>query len=181
MLPLFYLIKRDLCLFLSQDLVLLPLLAARHRHRDFNTVGDGAQLPSLNSLIMQERLSTQRCTSCCKLCDCQKMPVLKQTIRGGHGAPWFCPTFIGMPEHLFLLVVQFEDPGTAKTLLNDQHEQTLVLSNTQIVVISFQFPHRFESEDYAKPWFCLTPRQLSQVISSSIGLSPRTIQDFGSV
>ena len=46
------------------------------------------------------------------------MLFLKQTIRKGHGAPWFYPTFIGMPERLFLPVVRFEDPGAAKTLLN---------------------------------------------------------------
>ena len=46
------------------------------------------------------------------------MLVLKQTIRGGHGVPWFYPTLIGMPERLFLPVVWFEDPGAAKTLLN---------------------------------------------------------------
>ena len=46
------------------------------------------------------------------------MLVLKQTIRGGHGAPWFYLTLIGMPERLFLLVVWFEDLGAAKALLN---------------------------------------------------------------
>ena len=46
------------------------------------------------------------------------MPVLKQTIRGGHDAPWFYPTLIGTPEHLFLPVVWSEDPGAAKALLN---------------------------------------------------------------
>ena len=46
------------------------------------------------------------------------MLVLKQTIRGGHGVPWFCPTLIGMPERLFLLVVWFEDPGAVMALLN---------------------------------------------------------------
>ena len=46
------------------------------------------------------------------------MLVLKQTIRGGHGVPWFCTTLIGMPERLFLLVVWFEDPGVAIALLN---------------------------------------------------------------
>ena len=46
------------------------------------------------------------------------MLVLKQTIRGGHGASWFCPTLIGMPKRLFLLIVWFEDPGAAKALLN---------------------------------------------------------------
>ena len=46
------------------------------------------------------------------------MLVLKQTIRGGHGAPWFCPTLIGMPKRLFLLVVCSEDSGAAKALLN---------------------------------------------------------------
>ena len=139
------------CLHLSQDLVLLPLSVARHRHRDFNTIGDGAQLPPLNSLTMQERPSTQRSISCCKPCDHQKMLVLKQTIRRGHGAPWFCPTLIGMPERLFLLVVLSEDLGVAKALLNAWQEQTLVLSNTQIVVTSYQFSHRFWFEDHARP------------------------------
>ena len=46
------------------------------------------------------------------------MPVSKQTIQGGHGAPWFCPTLIGMPERLFLPVVWSEVPGVAMTLLN---------------------------------------------------------------
>ena len=46
------------------------------------------------------------------------MLVLKQTIRGGHGASWFCPTLIGMPERLFLPIVWSEDPGAAKALLN---------------------------------------------------------------
>ena len=46
------------------------------------------------------------------------MLVLKQTIRGGHGASWFCPTLIGMPKRLFLLIVWFEDPGADKALLN---------------------------------------------------------------
>ena len=46
------------------------------------------------------------------------MLVLKQTIRGGHGAPWFYPTLIGMPERLFLLVVWSENPGAVKVLLN---------------------------------------------------------------
>ena len=46
------------------------------------------------------------------------MLVLKQTIREGHGAPWFCPTLIGMLERLFLLIVWSEDPGAAKALLN---------------------------------------------------------------
>ena len=46
------------------------------------------------------------------------MLVLKQTIRGGHGAPWFCPTLIGMPEHLFLPIVWSEDLGATKALLN---------------------------------------------------------------
>ena len=40
--------------------------------------------------------------------------------------------------------------------------------------------HRFESEDHARPWFCLTFRYLSRVISFSTGLSPRTIQDLSS-
>ena len=43
---------------------------------------------------------------------------LKQTIRGGHGASWFCLTLIGMSERLFLPIVRFEDPGAAKALLN---------------------------------------------------------------
>ena len=43
---------------------------------------------------------------------------LKQTIRGGHGASWFCPTLIGMLERLFLPIVRSEDPGIAKALLN---------------------------------------------------------------
>ena len=42
----------------------------------------------------------------------------KTKIRGGHGAPWFCPTLIGMPKRLFLLIVWSEDPGAAKALLN---------------------------------------------------------------
>ena len=46
------------------------------------------------------------------------MLVLKQTIRGGYGTPWFCPTLIGMLERLFLPVVWSEDPGAAKALLN---------------------------------------------------------------
>ena len=50
------------------------------------------------------------------------MPVLKQKIRGGYGAPWFCPTLIGMPECLFLPVVWSEDPGAAKALLNAWQE-----------------------------------------------------------
>ena len=49
------------------------------------------------------------------------MLVLKQTIRGGHGASWFCPTLIGMPERLFLPIVWSEDPG-AKALLNAEQE-----------------------------------------------------------
>ena len=46
------------------------------------------------------------------------MLVLKQTIRGGHGTPWFCSTLIRTPERLFLPVVWSEDPGVAKALLN---------------------------------------------------------------
>ena len=46
------------------------------------------------------------------------MLVLKQTIRGGHGAPWFYQTLIGMSKRLFLLVVWSKDPGAAKALLN---------------------------------------------------------------
>ena len=42
----------------------------------------------------------------------------KTKIQGGHGTPWFYPTLIGMPERLFLPVVWFEDPSTAKALLN---------------------------------------------------------------
>ena len=59
--------------------------------------------------------------------------------------------------------------------------KTLVLSNTQIVVQSYQFSHRFESEDHTRPQFCLIPRQLSKVISFLLGLSPRTMQDLSSV
>ena len=50
------------------------------------------------------------------------MLVLKQTIQGGHGAPWFCLTLIGMPKRLFLLVVWSKDPGVAMALLNAQQE-----------------------------------------------------------
>ena len=39
----------------------------------------------------------------------------------------------------------------------------------------------FESEDYVRPWFNLTLKYLSRVISFPIGLSPRTVQDLGSV
>ena len=46
------------------------------------------------------------------------MLVLKQTIRGSHGAPWFCLTLIGMLERLFLPVVWSEDPGATMALLN---------------------------------------------------------------
>ena len=46
------------------------------------------------------------------------MLVLKQTIRGGHSAPWFYPTLIGMPDRLLLPIVWFEDPSVAKALLN---------------------------------------------------------------
>ena len=46
------------------------------------------------------------------------MLVLKQMIQEGHGTPWFYPTLIGMPEHLFLPIVWSEDPGAAKALLN---------------------------------------------------------------
>ena len=45
------------------------------------------------------------------------MLVLKQTIQGGHGSPWFYPTLIGMPERLFLPIVWSEDPGAAKVYL----------------------------------------------------------------
>ena len=58
---------------------------------------------------------------------------------------------------------------------------TLVLSNTQIVVSSYYFSHKLESEDHARLWFCLTLRYLSRVISFPIDLSPRTMQDLGSV
>ena len=50
------------------------------------------------------------------------MLVLKQTIQGGHGAPWFYLTLIGTPERLFLPVIWFEDPGAAMALLNAQQE-----------------------------------------------------------
>ena len=50
------------------------------------------------------------------------MLVLKQTIRVGHDAPWFCLTFIGMPERLFPPVVWSKDPGTTMALLNAQQE-----------------------------------------------------------
>ena len=46
------------------------------------------------------------------------MLVLKQTIQGGHGVPWFYSTLIGMPERQFLPVIWSEDPGAAKALLN---------------------------------------------------------------
>ena len=66
-----------------------------------------------------EQPSIQRCASCCKSCDhLEKMLVLKQTIRGGHSAPWFCLRLIGMPERLSLLVVWFEDQGKAMAILN---------------------------------------------------------------
>ena len=55
---------------------------------------------------------------------------------------------------------------------------TLVLSNTQIVVKSYQFSPRFESENHARPWFCLTLKQLLKVISFHIGLSLRTMPWF---
>ena len=35
-----------------------------------------------------------------------------------------------------------------------------------------------KSEDCARPWFCLTLRYLSRVISFLIGLSSRTVQDL---
>ena len=44
--------------------------------------------------------------------------VLKQIIRGGHGASWFCPTLIGMLERLFLPSVWSENLGAAKGLFN---------------------------------------------------------------
>ena len=50
------------------------------------------------------------------------MPILKQTIRGGYGALWFCLTLIGIPERLFLPVVWSEDLGAAKALLNTYQE-----------------------------------------------------------
>ena len=37
----------------------------------------------------------------------------------------------------------------------------------------------FESEDYVRPWFNLTLKYLSRVISFPIGLSPRTVQNLG--
>ena len=46
------------------------------------------------------------------------MLVLKRTIRGGRGAPWFYLTFMGMPERLFLLVFWSEDLGEAMAVLN---------------------------------------------------------------
>ena len=58
---------------------------------------------------------------------------------------------------------------------------TLVLSSTQILLGSSQFPHRFESEDHARPWFCLALSFFLEVASFPIGLSPRTMQDLGSV
>ena len=43
------------------------------------------------------------------------------------------------------------------------------------------FPHRFESEDHAILWFCPILRIFFQVVGFPIGLSPRTIQYLGSV
>ena len=48
------------------------------------------------------------------------MLVLKQTIQGGHGTPWFHLTLIGMPERLSLLVVWSEDSSVTMALLNAQ-------------------------------------------------------------
>ena len=63
-----------------------------------------------------------------------------------------------MPERLSLSVVWFEDPGESMAILDAQRKQILVLPSTQMVAISHQFSHRFESEDHVGSWFCLTPR-----------------------
>ena len=43
-----------------------------------------------------------------------------------------------------------------------------------------QFPHKFESEDHARLWFCLVLNFFLRVVSFPIGLSPKTMQDLGS-
>ena len=59
----------------------------------------------------------------------------------------------------------------------------MVLSNTCNFHFFFYtwFPHRLESEDHARPWFCpeLVIIKIF-VLGFPIGLSPRTIQGLGS-
>ena len=50
-----------------------------------------------------------------------------------------------------------------------------------LAFLSSWFPHRFESEDHAIPWFCPKLRFLLKVVGFPIGLSPRTMQYLGSV
>ena len=46
---------------------------------------------------------------------------------------------------------------------------------------SIGFPHRLESEDHARPWFCPRLVRFFYVLGFPIGLSPWTMQGLGSV
>ena len=115
-----------------------------------------------------------------------------------HARPWFCLVF-----RFSLEVASFPiglSPRTMQDLGSIQYLEIFFGSNQVphrfesedharpwffLVLRDFfgsnQFPHRFESENHARPWFCLVLRFSLEVASFPIGLSPRTMQDLGSV
>ena len=84
----------------------------------------------------------------------KEMLVLKPTIREGRGVSWFCPRPIG---------------GQSVYLSRSSGPRTQAKLRLYLMLGENKF------------WFCMVPKWLPQVISFPTGLSPRTMQDLGSV
>ena len=54
-------------------------------------------------------------------------------------------------------------------------------SKEKVLSLQCRLPRGFGSEDCARPWFYLVLFFFFEVASFPIGLSPRTMQDLGSV
>ena len=54
-------------------------------------------------------------------------------------------------------------------------------SKEKVLSLQCRLPRGFKSEDHARPWFCLVLIFFLEVASFPIGMSPRTMQDLGSV
>ena len=85
-----------------------------------------------------------------------------------HARPWFC-----LVPRFYLEATSFSIGLSPRNMQDFDSAQYLDFPRSN------QFPHRLESEDHAKPWFCLVLSFFLEVISFLIGLSPRTIQDLG--
>ena len=87
-----------------------------------------------------------------------------------HARSWFCPKLM-----MIFYVLGFPIGLSPRTMQGLGSVQNLYF------FLCTWFPHRLESVDHARPWFCPKLMMIFYVLGFPIGLSPRTMQGLGSV